>query len=242
MDMNEAIEEGVEIDAVQDETFAPDDTQSYAFYPESEISVNDTYYIDEYAVEEGVEVGEEVGEYEVVEEVVDSTLSFADYMPTDDSLSEVSPEETLSCSEYPEGEPIEESPEGEQYTEAVPDAESDEPISDSAAVSQIGNNLRNSSTGEIVRSGSSLGSETNESLSAETESFYEFVKEYLSSNDYSFDDLYQETVSLNENVVALNDNVVIAAQNEALYFKYIIGASFAIFGAILVYVAFSKFS
>lgn len=242
MDNFEAVEEGVEIDAVQDETFTPDDSESYMDYPESVISLNETYYSDEYAVEEGVEVGEEVEEYEVVEEVVDSTLSFAEYMPTDESLSEVTQEQTLSFSEYPEGQPIEESPEGDEYIEAVPDAESDQPISDSAAVSQIDNNLRNSSTGEIVRSGSSLGSETNESLSAETESFYEFVREYLSSNDYSIDDLYHETVSLNENVVALNDNVVIAAQNEGLYFKYIIGASFAIFGAILVYVAFSKFS
>lgn len=116
---------------------------------------------------------------------------------------------------------------------ATPKPISSEVVSDGAAEQTVTNDVT-----EIVRGAASSDS----SLDSETCSFYQSVIDYFSAESITLDELHTEVQKLNANVEVLNSNIVALSNNQDLYSKYLIGVCFAIFGAFLVYIAFSKFS
>ena len=122
----------------------------------------------------------------------------------------------------------------DDYEEAAtPEPISSEVVSEGAA-KQAGNN-------DVAEIGSGVAS-SDSSLESETSSFYQSVLEFFSTESITLDDLHTEVQQLNANVEVLNSNIVALSKNQDLYSKYLIGVCFAIFGAFLIYVAFSKFS
>lgn len=214
------VEEGIEIEASQDELLLQEAAESIQdTTPDIEV-----YESEESIVEEGVE-----------EEITEQEVEAADF-----ELTIVEPETVESGVEIPIEIETSDKTQADDIIAAEADQVSDEPISSSAAVSDA-ESSRNSGTDEIVRSGTTQAVNI-ETCDSETSYFYDYIKEYLEASTYTIDDLYRQSEELNQNLIVLNDNLVVKSQNESLYFKYMIGGTFAIFGAFLIYAAFSKFS
>lgn len=199
--MNDAVEEGIEIDALEDYEAASFDAASESYdYEDFEI-VEESYE----DVEVGVEVGEEISEAQEI---------FEDGTGVEISGIDVSSNITI----------VEENQDFD--IEALPDPSGEE---------------ENNNTNVLIRT-LQESTASDQSVDSSTQSFYDFVTSYLEGQEHNMDDLFSQMSILNANLEVVNNNLVASSQNDSLEAKYVIGVLFAIFGAFLIYAAFSKFS
>lgn len=172
--------------------------------------------------EEGVEVVEEVAEilysetsetYEEVEEgqEIEEAASYAD--------------ETLISWPIEEAEEIPEA----QILDASPDTDSSVFVSELARNGDVG-------AGQSEAAGSETAS--TDSILSELENLESIVSQFLTASDLS--GIENKLDEMNDNLLLINQNQVIAANNQTQKFNILIGFVVAIFGAFLIYVAFSK--
>lgn len=85
---------------------------------------------------------------------------------------------------------------------------------------------------------------TQDEESASTGDYYEQILSYLQSAPTSSDisALSEKLEEINDSIYTLNTNIVKHDTNQSIFFRFQIGFMVAIFGALLIYMVFSKFS
>lgn len=183
---------------------------------------------------EDVEIGEEIyqdtqEEWQPVEELYNEEYEPVEVVEEGIEISE-GIEETYFVDETPEGENIFEA------SEVLGSGEVDPGVVESEANSGVTDPAQSEPEPQIDA--------TQDEDSAATGDYYEQVLSYLQSAPTSSDinALTEKLEEINDSIYTLNSNVVKHDANQSVFFRFQIGFMVAIFGALLIYMVFSKFS
>lgn len=183
---------------------------------------------------EDVEIGEEI--YQDIQEEGQPVeeLYTEEYQPVEvvEEGIEISEgiEETYFTDDTPESDNIFET------AEVLGSGEVDPGVVESEANSGVTNPVQSEPEPQIDT--------TQDEESATTSDYYDQILSYLQSAPTSSDinALTEKLEEINDSIYTLNSNVVKHDSNQSVFFRFQIGFMVAIFGALLIYMVFSKFS